>query len=96
MTSAVGERERVAVSGTLTLVSARAQLESGAARLRDGATIFDLAAVGEVDSSALTVIFGWQRAAAGAGTTIRIDNPPPSLLTLAELYGVAEFLPLAS
>lgn len=94
MTAAAGER--VAVSGTLTLASARAQLESGAARLREGARVFDLAAVGEVDSSALTVIFGWQRAAVLAGTVIRIDNPPPNLLTLAKLYGVAEFLPLAS
>jgi len=94
MTPAAGDR--VAVSGALTLADARAQLESGCARLREGAGVFDLAAVGEVDSSALTVIFGWQRAAVRAGKTIRIDNPPPNLLTLAELYGVAEFLPLAS
>jgi phospholipid transport system transporter-binding protein len=56
--------------------------------------VFDLAAVAEVDSSGLAVVFGWSRAAAAAGQTLRIVNPPANLISLAELYGVTELLPL--
>jgi len=51
--------------------------------------------VKEVDSSGLTVVFGWVRAAKTQGKTARISNPPQNLLSLAELYGVTELLPLA-
>lgn len=82
------------VSGAMTLANARALLEAGVEQLRNGKTVFDLSTVKEVDSSGLTVIFGWQRAAARAGKSIRISNPPQNLVSLAALYGVSELLPL--
>lgn len=88
-------RDRVAVSGAMTFASARVQLETGEAQIEQGGRTFDLAGVSEVDSTGLSVVFGWQRAAARIGTEIRIANPPPSFLTLAALYGVSELLPLA-
>jgi phospholipid transport system transporter-binding protein len=93
MTVGAGESV-VEVSGGVTLGNARAQWESGLEKLQQGARSFDLATVGDVDSSCLAVIFAWQRAALEAGATLRIDHPPASLLALAELYGVAELLPL--
>jgi phospholipid transport system transporter-binding protein len=48
-----------------------------------------------VDSSGLTVVFGWVRAAKAQGRTVRISHPPQNLLSLAALYGVTELLPLA-
>jgi len=87
--------ERVDVSGAMTLDNARLLLDLGVRQLQDGAREFDLASVREVDSASIAVLFGWQRAAIAAGRTLRILNPPQNLLSLAELYGVAELLPLA-
>lgn len=86
---------RIEVSGALTLPHARRLLEAGVAQLGRPENIFDFARVEELDSSGLTVIFGWMRAAQRQGKTVRIANPPQSLLSLAELYGVTELLPLA-
>jgi phospholipid transport system transporter-binding protein len=86
--------DRVEVSGAMTFAGARALLERGSDMLREGGRVFDLAAVAEVDSSGLAVVFGWSRAAAAAGQTLRIVNPPANLISLAELYGVTELLPL--
>lgn len=88
-----GGDDRIEITGAMTLATARALLSAGSEKLHAGTTLFDLGSVQEVDSSGLTVIFGWQRAAARAGKTIRIINPPQNLLTLAELYGVEELLP---
>ncbi|HET7775575.1 MAG TPA: STAS domain-containing protein [Azospira sp.] len=55
----------------------------------------DLSAVTEADSSALTVLFAWMRRAQARGCQLSIVQPPASLLSLAELYGVSDLLPLA-
>ncbi|MDO8348323.1 MAG: STAS domain-containing protein [Rugosibacter sp.] len=87
---------RVEVSGPLTMSSGAALLVEGEAALAAVAADvaeFDLGAVSEMDSSGLAVIFGWMRAARAAGKSFRIVNSPESLLSLAAVYGVAEFLP---
>ncbi len=87
--------DRIEVSGPLTLVKARELLEAGSALIKRPETTFDLSQVQEVDSSGLTVVFGWVRAAKAQGKVARISNPPQNLLSLAALYGVTELLPLA-
>ncbi len=87
--------ERLAVTGALTLANARALLEAGSAQLSRPENVFDLSAVQEVDSSGLTVLFGWVRAATRQGRKVKIVNPPQNLLSLAELYGVSDLIPLA-
>lgn len=87
--------DRIEVSGPLTLGKAREMLESGSALITRPEITFDLSRVKEVDSSGLTVVFGWVRAAKSQGKVARISNPPQNLLSLAELYGVTELLPLA-
>ncbi|MBA3902662.1 MAG: anti-sigma-factor [Rhodocyclaceae bacterium] len=87
--------DRIEVSGAMTLASAKALLESGSSLLTRNDTVFDLSDVSEVDSSGLTVVFGWVRAASRQGKQVRISNPPQNLLSLAALYGVTELLPLA-
>ncbi len=86
--------DRIEVAAPLTLGQARQMLEAGSALLQKPENVFDLSGVQEVDSSGLTVIFGWARAARRQGKTARIINPPQSLLSLAALYGVTELLPL--
>lgn len=87
--------EGAAIEAAMILPNASALLAGGVAALRPDETVFDLAAVTEVDSSGLAVVFGWQRAAIVGGRRLRLANPPANLLSLADLYGVGEFLPLA-
>ena len=82
------------VSGAMTLRDAVGLLAEGNAALKSAETVFDLAAVETVDSSAIAVIFGWLRAAKEQGRTVRIVHPPQDLLSLADVYGVSELLPL--
>ena len=87
--------DRIEVEGAMTLASAAGLLAEGKAAIAGGAGAVDLAAVTEVDSAGISVIFGWLRAARDAGTSLRIANPPGNFLSLAEVYGVADQLPLA-
>jgi len=85
----------LAVAGDMTLETASSLLASGVAALAQHDALFDLAAVTDVDSSGLAVLFGWQRAARTQGKALRITNPPRNLVSLAEVYGVTEILPMS-
>ena len=87
------------VTGPMLIANATALLKAGRGFLCASATageiIFDLSAVAETDSSALSVIFGLLRTARERGITLRVANPPASMLSQAALYGVSESLSLA-
>ena len=83
----------VEVSGPMTMSGAAAMLAEGEAAIAANASTFDLAAVTDMDSSCLAVVFGWMRAATATGKSFRLLNPPPNLLSLAAVYGVADLLP---
>ncbi len=87
---------RIEVSGGMTLEAATRLLEEGSAHAARADVVVDLSAVEAVDSSALAVIFGWMRTAKKTGRTLKIAHPPAQLMSLAELYGVVELLPLAA
>ena len=89
------EGERVAVTGALTLASVTADLAQGKAAIAEGARSFDLAGVGELDSSALALLLAWLREARGLGHELAFVNLPQGLTTIARLYGVAELLSAA-
>ena len=40
-------------------------------------------------------LLAWLREAAQAGRTLRLDNLPAGLITIAQLYGVDELLPIS-
>ena len=84
---------QVEVSGPMTMAGAAAMLAEGEAAIAADASVFDLAAVTELDSSSLAVIFGWMRAARDGGKVVKLLNPPQNLLSLAEVYGVSDLLP---
>ena len=77
----------------MTLSGATALLAEGEAAIAANASTFDFAAVTEMDSSCLAVVFGWTRAANAAGKTLLLLNLPQNLLSLAAVYGVADLLP---
>jgi phospholipid transport system transporter-binding protein len=86
---------QLTVQAPMTFAGASDLLSQGISAMVAPESVFDLAAVTEVDSSGLAVVFGWLRAAQAQGKTIRLAHPPKNLLSLAEVYGVAEMLPLA-
>jgi len=79
------------VSGALTIANAAAECESAKQHF-SGEVVIDLAAVTEVDSSALSVLFDWRRAAQSSGSKISFRNLPESLKSLAALYGVSDLV----
>jgi len=85
--------DRVAIIGRMTVAEAESLLEEGRPQIQSPLTIIDLAGVTEADSSALAVLFGWAREAAGRNVRIEYLNAPANLLSLAEVYGVSDFLP---
>ena len=73
---------------TLTVTNACTTLAEGLAAISAGHEAIDLAPLKTVDSAAVAVLLAWARAAHVAGRTVRFDNVPTSLRTLAVLYGV--------
>ena len=92
-TQIAGEGGRLRLSGPITLATA-AELGAAAEQyLNGGDVIVDLAAVTEVDSSALSLLFEWQRAAQRRKCKVSFCNLPASLASLADLYGVTDLIP---
>jgi len=87
--------DRIAVDGAMTLPTATSLFNEGNVLIAGGLDLIDLSAVTDVDSSGLAVVFGWLRAAKAQGKAIRVANPPKDFISLAEVYGVADQLPLA-
>ena len=81
----------VRVSGAVTIANAAAVSEAGKQELNADIT-FDLAGVTEVDSTALSVLFEWQRAAKEKKIKVSFRNLPDSMRSLASLYGVADLV----
>ena len=91
----VREADRLIVTAPLIMDNARRLLEAGRDALLAGEQVIDLGQVVEADSSALAVMLGWMRAASLLRSTVKFANIPAGVRSLAELYGVAELLPLA-
>lgn len=68
----------------------------GRAAIERGDTEFDLSRVSRCDSSAVAVLLEWQRAARARGVELKVTGPPPGLVSLAAVYGVADLLPAAN
>ena len=68
-------------------------LESQRWAIRGATVVVDLAEVGAVDSSALSVIFEWMRQAKHSHGQLVFTHLPSSLVSLAKLYGVLDIIP---
>ncbi len=76
------------LEGDLVLDNATHLLAAGEAAIGAGSTVFDLAGVGQMDSSALSLLLALRRRADGKNLQFR--NVPESLSSLARLYGIAD------
>lgn len=81
------------VSGRLTITTVPELFETGLQYLNSEDLLVDFSQVEAVDSSAVSMLLGWLRAAQRNQRTLRVTGLPDDLLSLARLYGVAELLP---
>ena len=55
-------------------------------------TTVDFAQVNDIDTATISLILEWQRRAQKENQTLKLVNLPVNLLSLAQLYGVAELI----
>lgn len=82
--------DQLQVTGPLTIDSVAAVLKESDGLLA-GVRCVDLAGVTEVDSAAVGLLLEWRRQA--SGQALCFAHLPAPLVSLAELYGVADLLP---
>ncbi len=80
------------LDGDLVLDNATRLLAEAEGAVGEGATVFDLSGVSQMDSSAISLLLSLRRYTNGLGQTLEFRNIPPSLLSLAKLYGIAELI----
>lgn len=81
------------LSGRLTMSTVPALYQEGLTFLAAEDLLIDFSAVEAVDSAAVSMLLGWTRASQSHQRSLRVANLPEGLLSLANLYGVAEMLP---
>ena len=74
------------------MADASMALDGGMQAIAQGDTEIDLSQLASFDSSAVSAVLAWQRAAAGRGMMLRIHGMPAGLRSLAQLYGVDTLL----
>jgi len=84
---------RLLVSGSMTMNSVNTLLGESVQAFSSAGLEIDLAAVSDVDSSAVSLLLEWVRQAHEHNASLVFVNLPKNLLILAELYGVLEFIP---
>jgi phospholipid transport system transporter-binding protein len=85
---------RAALTGPVTLATINAVLQEGARVLTAPSLTVDLGGVTEVDSTAVSLLLEWRRAAQRNKRVIDFVNYPANLKSLIQLYGVTELLAL--
>lgn len=80
-------------SGGLTMETVPALFATGLQHLVSQDMQVDFSQVEAVDSAAVSMLLGWERAAQRGRRELRVINLPEDLLSLARLYGVADLLP---
>jgi phospholipid transport system transporter-binding protein len=84
------------LQGNLNIETVPALFETGLRHLADADFQVDFSQVDAVDSSAVSMLLGWTRAAQRVKHDLQVRRLPEDLLSLARLYGVAELLPQQS
>ncbi len=86
------EGSHAALAGPVTLANVNAVLEDGVRAFKAPSLTVDLAGVTEVDSTAVSLLLEWRRAAAREKRVIEYVNYPANLKSLIQLYGVTDLL----
>jgi phospholipid transport system transporter-binding protein len=86
------ESERWMPAGSLTMDSVATVLAISAEAELPATGVVDLERVEAVDSAGVALLLAWKRRAAVEGKPLTFAHLPPSLASLAQLYGVEDLL----
>lgn len=88
MTAIIQKANRWEISGDIGMDNANSLLVSSKALVLVDAVEIDFSQVGEVDTSAVSLMLEWQRRAAAENKKITFVNLPKNLTSLMDLYDV--------
>jgi phospholipid transport system transporter-binding protein len=88
--------DRYLIEGPVTLARVSALLAEGSRSFEGDPVVVDLSGVTEADSSALSLILEWTRRMHGSNRQIFFASLGESLVSIANLYGVTELIPVAA
>lgn len=89
------EGENLRVSGKLTMDSIGASFAEAMQPLEGKDWKIDLAQIEEADSASVSLLLAWLRNAQRHEAKLVFINVPENLRSLADLYGVADSLPMS-
>ncbi len=88
------EGDRLLVSGRLTMDTIGTSFDEAMQPLEGKVWTVDLARIEVADSAAVSMLLSWVRNAQRHGASLSFVNVPENLRSLADLYGVADALPM--
>ena len=77
---------------SITMTDAADVLREGIQAIEQGATTIDLSGLTHFDSSAVSALLAWQRAATEKSVSLELVGLPAGLLSLAKFYSVDTLL----
>lgn len=86
--------DRIIVQGSVTIDNVVVLTKQGAALFNERHWVIDLDKVTGVDSTIISMLLEWLRAAYQKGYRLQFINMPVSLKSLIQLYGVVELIPV--
>jgi phospholipid transport system transporter-binding protein len=86
------EGDRWMPSGPLTMDSVANVLAASTETALPASGIVDLSRIEAVDSAGVALLLAWEHRGTSEGKSLTFANLPPSLASLAQLYGVEELL----
>ncbi|MFM9835163.1 MAG: lipid asymmetry maintenance protein MlaB [Methylophilaceae bacterium] len=92
MANIVQSGNRWEVSGDVEIDNANALLLASNALSISKDTVVDFANVTEIDTGAISLILEWKRRAIAENKQLKFVNLSPNLVSLTQLYGVAEMI----
>jgi len=88
--------ERYLIEGPVTLAGVTALLAEGSRSFEGTPVVVDFSGVTEADSSAISLMLEWTRRMHGGNRRIFFANLGESLVSIANLYGVKDLIPIAA
>lgn len=89
------EDHTIIVQGAVTIENVVTMTQRGVALFDGQPIVIDLDKVTEVDSTIISMLLEWLRAARKKGCQLQFINLPANLESLIQLYGIAELIPVA-
>jgi len=88
--------ERYLIEGPVTLAGVTALLAEGSRSFEGTPVVVDFSGVTEADSSAISLMLEWTRRMHGGNRQIYFASLGESLVSIANLYGVKDLIPIAA